>query len=583
MSEKEFSPTDNEKRLLNENIELRRKLQESEEILEAIRMGTVDALTIQGPDGPQIYTIKGADHTYRILIEEMNEGALTLNQAGVILYSNSHFASLINLPLEKVIGASFYTFLQPEDHIRFQYLFDQGWIKNSKSEFRIRSANGNLLPFLLSMNTLPGSDPQALGMIVTDLSAEKEILAVKTQVELQNKIISSKEEELKNEKQTKEEAQRFRIVLEGIPQIAWTSTPDGMINYANPFWHQYTGLSDQETNGNAWLHALFPADVERTLAYFNERLQTGEQINFENRFKRASDGMYRWHVVKASPVRNLAGEIILWVGTCTDIHDQKEYTEKLTLARQNLIELNDQLTEKNEQLIRTNNDLDTFIYTASHDLKAPVLNIEGLIKNLERKLEREKALKENDQQLIEMIYHSILRFKATIQDLTEIVKIQKTFKEDAAIVRFEEIIEDVKESIGEMLIQTNARIILDVAQVPQIHISRNNLKSILYNLISNAVKYRSTERIPEIVIRTEKVDQFVCMTIQDNGLGMELPDKDKIFLMFKRLHDHVEGTGIGLYIVKKIIDNMGGKIEVESSIGKGSTFKVYFRTNEHPV
>ncbi|QHT65442.1 PAS domain-containing sensor histidine kinase [Rhodocytophaga rosea] len=581
MSEKEFGPRDNDKRLLQENMELRRKLQESEEILEAIRMGTVDALTIQGPDGPQIYTIKGADHTYRILIEEMNEGALTLNQAGVILYSNSHFATLINLPLEKVIGGSFYTFLQPEDHTRFQYLFSQGWNKNSKGDFFFRTDHGDLLPFLLSINALPGSDPPALGMIVTDLSAEKEILAVKTQVELQTQIISRKEEELLNEKQTKEEAQRFRIVLEGIPQIAWTSTPDGLINYANLFWHQYTGLSEQETKGNAWLQALYPPDVEGTLAYFNACLQTGEQINFESRFKRASDGMYRWHVIKASPVRNLAGEIILWVGTCTDIHDQKEYTEKLALAKQNLVELNDQLTEKNEQLIRTNNDLDTFIYTASHDLKAPVVNIEGLIKNLERKLEREKVLKENDQLLIEMIYHSILRFKATIQDLAEIVKIQKTFKEDAAIVSIEEIIADVKESIGEMLIQTNAKIILDVARVPQLHISRNNLKSIMYNLISNAVKYRSKERVPEIIICTEKVDQFVCMTIQDNGLGMELPDKDKIFLMFKRLHDHVEGTGVGLYIVKKIIDNMGGKIEVESQVGKGSIFKIYFNTAQN--
>jgi PAS domain S-box-containing protein len=430
------------------------------------------------------------------------------------------------------------------------------------------------------MNALPGSDSPALGMIITDLSAEKEILAVKTQVEIQNQIISRTEAELLKEKQTKEEAQRFRIVLEGIPQIAWTSTPKGLINYANPFWYQYTGLSDQQTKGNAWLQALLPADVERTVTYFNDCLQTGDHMNFENRFRRAADGMYRWHVVKASPVRNKAGEIILWVGTCTDIHDQKEYTEKLALAKQNLSELNHQLSEKNEQLIRTNNDLDTFIYTASHDLKAPVLNIEGLIKNLERKLGREKLLKEPDQQLIEMIYHSIIRFKATIQDLSEIVKIQKTFSEEAAIVSFKEIVEDVKESIGEMLIQTHAKIILDLDQAPQIHISRNNLKSIMYNLISNAVKYRSAERIPEVLIRTEKVNQFICITIQDNGLGMNLPDKDKIFLMFKRLHDHVEGTGVGLYIVKKIIDNMGGKIEVESSLGKGSTFKVYFKTEQ---
>jgi PAS domain S-box-containing protein len=577
MSENNFASRDKEKELLNENSELRKKLLESEEILEAIRTGAVDALTIQGPDGPQIFTIKGADHTYRILIEEMNEGALTLNKDGIILYSNSRFAALMHLALEKVIGTSFYNFLHPEDHSRFQALFIQGWNKNSKGEFVIRSRDGKLFPFFLSMNTLPGSEPPALGMIVTDLSAEKEILAVKTQVEIQNQIISRKEEELLKEKQTTEEAERFRLVLEGIPQIAWTSTPDGQINYANPFWHQYTGLSFDETKEHRWLQALHSADQEKTITYFNHCLQTGEHVNLENRFRRGIDGMYRWHIVKASPVRNTEGEIILWVGTCTDIHAQKEYTEKLALAKQELSELNVELTEKNEQLIRINNDLDTFIYTASHDLKAPVLNIEGLIKNLERKLERENILKENDQMLIDMIYHSIIRFKATIQDLSEIVKIQKTFKEDPVIVRFEEIVEDVKESIGEMLVQTDATITLDVQEASEITISRNNLKSIIYNLLSNAVKYRSVDRKPEIFIRTERADSFVVLTIQDNGLGMNLPDKNKIFLMFKRLHDHVEGTGVGLYIVKKIIDNMGGKIEVESTAGKGSTFKVYFK------
>jgi PAS domain S-box-containing protein len=428
------------------------------------------------------------------------------------------------------------------------------------------------------MNALPDSDPPALGMIVTDLSAEKEILAVKSQVALQNQIIFSKEVELLKEKQTKEEAERFRLVLEGIPQIAWTCTPDGIINYANAFWQQYTGFSYKEVKEIGWLQALHPDDKERTLVYFNHSLQTGEPINIENRFQRGQDGMYRWHIVRASPVRNTEGTIVLWVGTCTDIHSQKEYTDKLAQAKQALSELNLELTEKNGQLIRTNNDLDTFIYTASHDLKAPVLNIEGLIKNLERKLKREDILKENDQKLIDMIYHSILRFKATIQDLAEIVKIQKTFKEDAATVGFEEIIEDVKESIREMILQTDAIIAVDTSAAPQVHISRNNLKSILYNLISNAIKYRSLLRRPEIYLHTEKTDNFIVMTVTDNGLGMHVQDKDKIFGMFKRLHDHVEGTGIGLYIVKKIIDNMGGRIEVESVVGEGSAFKVYFKS-----
>nr|WP_246853552.1 ATP-binding protein [Rufibacter aurantiacus] len=99
----------------------------------------------------------------------------------------------------------------------------------------------------------------------------------------------------------------------------------------------------------------------------------------------------------------------------------------------------------------------------------------------------------------------------------------------------------------------------------------------MYNFISNAIKYRSPQRTPLIRITSKKEGDFCVLTVEDNGLGIDASQQDKLFAMFQRLHDHVEGTGIGLYIVKKIIDNSGGKIEVESEKGKGSTFKVSFK------
>ncbi len=576
MSEKTEKET-REKELLAENAELQAKLQESEEVLEAIRSGAVDALTIQGPEGPQIFTIKGADHTYRVLIEEMNEGALTLNREAVILYSNSRFAEFVQLPLESVIGTSFFNFLLPKDHHAFVSLFEQGWLKNNKGEFALQSGKGKVKPFSISMSALNASGTSALGIIVTDLSAEKEILAIKSQVAKQNEIISRKEEELLKEKQTSEEAERFRTVLEGIPQIAWTATPDGRINYTNQFWHKYTAFSQADTIGNGWQQALHPDDKERTVGHFKASLKSGRNVNTENRLKRASDALYRWHITRASAVRNAQDQIILWVGTCTDIQDQKEYTDKIAQAREDLSDLNTELNTKNEQLIRTNNDLDTFVYTASHDLKSPILNIEGLMNLLEKKLQGDNMLQDDKQKLIEMIGHSINRFKFTIQDLTEIAKVQKSFEEDTSLVNFDEIISDVKDSIQEMIRRSNASIYCDTKGQPEINISRKNLKSIIYNFLSNAIKYRSLERDPEVHIKTEKQNGYVLLSIRDNGLGMDLSKGNKIFVMFKRLHNHVEGTGVGLYIVKRIVDNMGGKIEVESIPGEGTLFKVYFK------
>ena len=575
---KDFIDKDKEKWLLEDNAKLRAKLQESEEILYAISTGAVDALTIQGPAGPQIFTIKGADHTYRILIEKMNEGALTLNSEAIILFCNSKLAEFLHFPLERVIGSSIYTFLLEKDHAYFKELFDQGWQRSSKGEFVLKTQDGKVSPFSISMNSLNPNDAPSLGVIVTDLSAEKEIIAVKSQVAIQNQIIFKKEEELLREKQTKEEAERFRIALEGIPQIAWTSTPDGKVNYTNLFWHEYSGYSFEQTEGNKWESALHPDDKERTVENIRNCLVSGIGVNLESRLKRGSDGTYRCHIVRALPVRNSQNQIILWVYTCTDIQDQKEATEKIAKAKHDLIELNYELREKNEQLIRTNNDLDTFIYTASHDLKSPVMNIEGLIRALEKKMKNEGMLIDGTEKFITMINLSIQRFRNTIQDLTEIAKVQKTFQEETAFLNFEEIIEDVKSSIHELISDSNAHISVDTTLSPEINISRKNLKSIIYNLISNAIKYCSTERPPEIEIRTEKIEDFTIMVVKDNGIGMDPNNIQKIFSLFKRLHSHVEGTGIGLYIVKRIIDNMGGKIEVESTVGEGSTFKIYFKS-----
>jgi two-component system sensor histidine kinase/response regulator len=259
-----------------------------------------------------------------------------------------------------------------------------------------------------------------------------------------------------------------------------------------------------------------------------------------------------------------------------------ELEERVNLRTEELSKKNLELEAKNIELVKVNNDLDNFIYTASHDLKAPVSNIEGLMFSLLDSLNPEMAKDPNVSMIMQMINTSILRFKGTIQDLTEITKIQKSAEEET-LINCHEIIEDVKVSIREMILESDAKITVNLKECAEIRFSRKNIKSIIYNLLNNAIKYRSPARKPEILIKTQKMDGYIVLTIKDNGLGMNLKNNDKIFTMFKRMHDHVEGSGIGLYIVKRIIDNAGGKIEVESVVDKGSTFRVYFKVQEQPV
>jgi PAS domain S-box-containing protein len=160
--------------LVVENESLRWQLEEATETLQAIRTGQIDALVVQGEDGHELYTLKTADYTYRIFIETMNEGAVTLNKDGLILYCNSTFASMVDLPLSKVIGLSFDRFAATTSKADFDALFKEGWDDVRKIEFTLSSNVGKLVPCLLSVTALELDGGVCLSMILTDLTVQKQ-------------------------------------------------------------------------------------------------------------------------------------------------------------------------------------------------------------------------------------------------------------------------------------------------------------------------------------------------------------------------------------------------------------------------
>ncbi|GGB77429.1 sensor histidine kinase [Dyadobacter sediminis] len=161
--------------LLKENEELLWQLEEATDTINAIRSGQVDALVVKDPDGEhQLFTLKTADQSYRVFIEKMNEGAVTLNRDGIILYCNSMFASMINLPLSKVVGMYFETFIHGDYRKAYADLFEKGWLEDNKSELCL-DRDGQEVPCQLSVTTLQLDEGPSLSIIVTDLSFQKEI------------------------------------------------------------------------------------------------------------------------------------------------------------------------------------------------------------------------------------------------------------------------------------------------------------------------------------------------------------------------------------------------------------------------
>lgn len=242
-----------------------------------------------------------------------------------------------------------------------------------------------------------------------------------------------------------------------------------------------------------------------------------------------------------------------------------------------LAKANEELRVANHQLKHTNADLDNFIYTASHDLKAPILNIEGLMEVLLDQLPPQSLQSPPVQSTTDLIFNSVQRFKRTIEHLTEITKLQKENNSQTSPINVATLVTEVLLDLAPAIQAAQAQVEVDVSRCHGLHFSEKNLRSIIYNLLSNAIKYRSPERVPLVRVHCCQTDEYQVLSFQDNGLGIDLSQEGKLFGMFQRLHTHVEGSGIGLYMVKKIMDNAGGKIEVESKIGEGSVFRLYFR------
>ncbi|MFN3404171.1 MAG: PAS domain S-box protein [Cytophagaceae bacterium] len=327
-------------------------------------------------------------------------------------------------------------------------------------------------------------------------------------------------------------------------------------------------------------------------------ISSNQQAYFEHKILR-EDGDERYIYGLAKPVTDNNGMIVKLSGYMQDISERKQVEKVLTEAfeelknaqeelkvvnfelekrvkerTEELSRANFELNAKNEELQKINTDLDNFVYTASHDLKAPISNLEALLMTLKEEL---KDRSDEISLFLDMINTCIFRLKETIQDLTDITKIQKESLEDVEMVNLEELCNDTLLSIKEIVDKNSACIEIEFS-CTELSFSRKNMRSILYNLISNAIKYRSPERTPVVRIRSEIYNEDqIKISVRDNGLGIDPGNKDKIFSMFKRLHDHVDGSGVGLYIVKRIVENAQGRIEVESEPGVGSVFNIYLK------
>jgi two-component system CheB/CheR fusion protein len=537
--------------LIKENKELKIQLEEATDTIEAIRKGEVDAIVVNGDHGHRVYTLKTADQTFRVFIEKMNEGAVTLNREGVIIYSNSKFASMVKMPLQRVIGLVFELFVPEEYMQQYHEMIAKAWDNDCKEEIYIRDKKGNETCCLASCNVIEMEEGFALSLIITDLTAQKD---TQQRLEIQNIELdkSRKKVALMNdllETTVKERTsdllisrEHFKLLADHIAPMTWTNLPDGSFNYFNQRWHDYTGLSLEESIGDGWKTALHPDDHDHTMAKLTAALRSGEVFEVENRYRRKTDGVYRWYLNYAMPLRNDDGEIIFWVGTATDIDDQKREMERK----------------------------DEFIGVASHELKTPLTSLKGYLQLMAAHAKEE--LQPQTKTYLDRANNSIYKLQHLVEDLLDVSKINAG-KLNYALepLDLKDIVASCMENAANMY--RSFEFIVENDLELKVNGNAERLEQVIMNFLSNAVKYSKDDK--RIIIKTSRADGWGRVSVTDFGIGLSKDQQPRIFDRFYRVDDKkyiTSGLGMGLYISAQIINTHVGTIGVESEFGKGSTF-----------
>ncbi len=234
------------------------------------------------------------------------------------------------------------------------------------------------------------------------------------------------------------------------------------------------------------------------------------------------------------------------------------------------------LNVQSKKLQTANDELKQLNYITSHNLKTPVTNIEALLSMLN--LEGESSM---NQELVGRINKSTQSMKETLKGLNEVIDVKEGYSIPVSNQSFSECYEKAIEGMSNEIDSTQAQLIVDFSKAKEVFFPEIHLVSIFQNLISNALKYKSNDRSPRIVVSSSLEDGYTLVKIKDNGLGIDLELMEgKLFGLYQRYHTKQEGTGVGLYLVKTTLENYDGKIEVKSQLGEGTTFYLYFANEE---
>jgi PAS domain S-box-containing protein len=370
-------------------------------------------------------------------------------------------------------------------------------------------------------------------------------------LKLQQRLLHEREREAA-ERRSQE---RYRRLLDVMPQCIWAADADGKVNYWNRPGLAYCGLAAADVREDSFWECLHPDDRVEARAHWDSGLRSGAPFERQVRIKRAADGSYRWHLARAVPERDGDGGIVGWIATATDIDDQKRAEESLRKAI----------------ILR-----DDFLSVASHELRTPLTSLKLEVANLSRIARKDGAGGSAPRLLakVEKIDSQAARLHRLIDELLDVSRIAAGRLElHVEAVDLAQIINEVGNRFSDEAARAGSTLNIHAPGSVVGRWDKSRLDQVLTNLVSNAIKYGDCKPID---VNLEAGDDRAVVTIRDRGLGIAPTDHERIFGRFERAAStrHYGGIGLGLWIVKQIIDALGGTVTVESTPGTGSTFTV---------
>jgi len=488
--------------------------------------------------------VKISEERHKTIIRESFDAMIICNDKFIITEASPIVLKVLGYQPEELVGRQCLDFLEEHNKENHKTLISQV-VAAPDSEFSIDTTilhkNGHYVWVAAKVKNL-FHNPLINGLIfmIRDITNRKRA---------ENQVVLSE--------------QRFKQLVQSGADMISILTKEGTVQYSSPTVKAILGNDPEKDIGKNIFNYVHPKDRELILSQFKDMIDKNLKQTYFGPFRFLNAAkQYRW-------IETVATNLLDDAAINGIVTNSRDITERK--------KLNDKQKALTGELIKKNEDLQQFSFITSHNLRAPVANLIGLL-NLFNKQDYSDPFNET---LLDKFEEATNQLNNTLNDLIEVLVLKSNDEAPIEKIALEEFTQKIIQSIEKQIKESEAEIVTDFSTLNTIHTNKIYLKSIFQNLISNALKYRSKHRKPVIHISTKIEEEWIIILFTDNGIGIDLKKyRDRIFGLYQRFHIKSEGKGLGLYMIKAQITALGGKIEVESELGTGTTFKVYLKNNE---